>query len=268
MPVAVMVVMTQFADALWPDLVTSRPEVLIGLSARNRYLVLVAGRIPDLAYYGIGTLRLLAPDPFLFALGWSYGPAALRWMERRTPTVGSIMRTVERHFVRWGHPLVVLFPNNYVCVIAGAARMSPPLFFFLNITGTVGRLVVLAIVGDVFQGPIDTVLGWVAAYRIPLLVISITVVAVGALAEARRGRKELTGIRELEESVAEHHGEATGDVGAEQFEATSVVEAALDAEVVSAPDGIEREVAEQTGADTATPMGSPDEPPLSGPGRA
>lgn len=201
-PVAVMVVMTQIADALWPDLVNSAPELLIALSARNRYLVLVAGQIDAWAYYLIGTARLMAPDPFLFALGWFYGPAALKWMESRTPTVGSIMRSVEKHFVRWGHPLVVLFPNNYVCVIAGASRMSPTLFFFLNLTGTVGRLVLLAWLGDVFQGPIDSVLGWVADYRIPLLVVSITIVAVGALNEARRGRK---GIRALE--VLEQEGE-------------------------------------------------------------
>ncbi len=197
-PVAVMVVMTQIADALWPDLVTSAPELLIALSARNRYLVLVAGRIDDWAYYFIGTARLMAPDPFLFALGWFYGPAALTWMENRTPTVGSIMRRVEKLFARFGHPLVVLIPNNYVCVIAGASRMSAPLFFFLNLTGTVGRLVLLAWLGDIFQGPIDTVLGWIADYRIPLLVASISIVAIGAAAEARRGRKGMAALQELQ----------------------------------------------------------------------
>lgn len=193
-----MVVMTQLADAFWPSLVDRAPELLIALSARNRYLVLVAGRIDEWAYFLIGTIRLMAPDPFLFALGWFYGPAALRWMETRTPTVGQLMRTVEKLFVRFGHPLVVVFPNNYVCVVAGAAGMSPWLFGFLNLTGTVGRLVVIRVVGDVFSGPIDTVLDWIADYRIPLLVISIVIVAVGAVAEARRGRRELAGLRRLE----------------------------------------------------------------------
>jgi len=210
-PVAVMVVMTQVADALWPDLVTSAPELLISLSARNRYLVLVAGRIPEWSYFLIGTVRLIDPDPFLFALGWFYGPAALRWMERRTPTVGQIMRTVERYFVRFGHPLVVILPNNYVCVIAGAARMSPWLFGFLNLTGTVGRLVLVRIVGDVFQSPIDSVLGFVADYRIPLLVLSIGFVALGAANEARRGRKGITGLRELEEEVEAGAGPSAPD---------------------------------------------------------
>ena len=203
-----MVVMTQLADAFWPSLVDRAPELLIALSARNRYLVLVAGRIDEWAYYLIGTVRLIAPDPFLFALGWFYGPAALRWMETRTPTVGSIMRTVERLFVRFGHPLVVIIPNNYVCIVAGAAGMSPWLFGFLNLTGTVGRLVIIRIVGDVFSGPIDTVLGWIADYRIPLLIISVTIVAIGAAAEARRGRKELAALHLLE---AEGPGEEPDD---------------------------------------------------------
>lgn len=200
-PVAVMVVMTQVADALWPDLVSSNPELLIGLSARNRYLVLVAGRIPEWSYYLIGTVRLLAPDPFLFALGWFYGPAALRWMERRTPTVGQMMRTIERYFVRFGHPLVVILPNNYVCIIAGAARMAPWLFAVLNVTGTVGRLVLVRVVGDVFQSPIDSVLGWVSDYRIPLLVVSVGFVALSSANEARRGRKEIDALRQMEEEA-------------------------------------------------------------------
>ena len=66
-----MVVMTQLADAFWPSLVDRAPELLIALSARNRYLVLVAGRIDEWAYFLIGTIRLMAPDPFLFALGWA-----------------------------------------------------------------------------------------------------------------------------------------------------------------------------------------------------
>jgi hypothetical protein len=137
-------------------------------------------------------------------------------METRTPTVGKIMRSVERYFVRWGHPLVVLFPNNYVCVIAGASRMSPTLFFFLNLTGTVGRLLVVAWVGDIFQGPIDSILGWVADYRIPLLAISITIVAVGALNEARRGRKGMRALEVLEregedEDAQDTAGSSSGD---------------------------------------------------------
>lgn len=198
-PVAVMVAMGYVADALWPTLVQDHPLVLLGLSARNRYVVLVAGRVAEWSYYLVGSLRLLAPDPLLFAIGWIYGPAAIRWMERRSPTGGRVMRTLERWFARWGHPLVVIAPNNYVCLIAGASGMSPAMFAFLDVTGTVGRLALLQVVGDVFSGPIDALLGWIGHYRIPLLVVSTLLVAVAVVGELRRSRAELDELHELED---------------------------------------------------------------------
>lgn len=205
-PIALMVVASYTADALWPTLVESNPLLLIALSAKNRYLVLVVNSLPAWEYYVVGTLRLLLPDPFFFALGWLYGEAALHWMERRTPTVGRMMRTLERWFARWGAPLVVLFPNNYICTIAGAARMSPVKFATLNLLGTIGRLVMIAAIGDVFAGPIDSVLGFVADWRVPLLVLTISLVVVSWLVELRNGRRELDALRELEEAADEIEG--------------------------------------------------------------
>ena len=200
-PIVVLVACGYIADALWPTLVESHPLWLLGLSARNRYAVMTVNRIDLWAYYLVGTGRLLLPDPLFFALGWFYGPAALRWMERRTPTVGTMMRRLEGWFARRGHALVVIMPNNYVCLIAGAAQMSPPVFALLNVTGTVGRLLLLQVIGDVFSGPIDWFLRLVGEYRIPLLVISIVVVAVMAGGELRRGRKEMAALQELERSI-------------------------------------------------------------------
>ncbi|MEI7623730.1 MAG: hypothetical protein WCJ88_09255 [Actinomycetes bacterium] len=200
-PIMAMIVAGYTADALWPDLVNNNPLLLISLSAKNRYLVLVVNQVDIWAYYLIGTIRLLLPDPFFFAIGWFYGAAALRWMERRTPTTGRYMRSVEGWFGKWGAPLVVLFPNNYVCLVAGAAQMSPFLFAALNIVGTIGRLFMLQIVGDVFSGPINSVLGFVADWRIPLLVISIGLVAIFWIGELRRGRQEIDAFRELEDAA-------------------------------------------------------------------
>ena len=220
-PIAVMVAAGYVADALWPTLVEEHPLWLLGLSARNRYAVLVVNRVDLWAYYLVGTVRLLLPDPFFFALGWLYGPAAIRWMESRSPTIGATMRRLETWFVRWGHPLVLILPNNYVCLIAGAARMSIPVFIALNVTGTVGRLLLLQIVGDVFSGPIDTLLGWIADYRIPLLVISILVVVVMAGSEVRRGRKDIEGLHELERGDSDADGDgAVEDAGEENVGGT------------------------------------------------
>ena len=202
-PIAAMVAAGYAADALWPSLVESNPLLLIALSAKNRYLVLVVNHVSTWAYYLVGTFRLLLPDPFFFALGWMYGDAALHWMERRTPTVGRIMRVLERWFARWGDPLVVLFPNNYVCTIAGAARMRPLRFATLNVIGTVGRLLMIQVIGDVFAAPIDGVLDLVARWRVPLLVVTISLVVVSWMLELRNGRREIDALQELEDAADE-----------------------------------------------------------------
>lgn len=202
-PIIAMVAMGYLADALWPTLVESNPLLLIALSAKNRYLVLVVNHVADWSYYAVGTFRLLLPDPFFFAIGWMYGDAALLWMERRTPTVGRLMRTCERWFARWGDPLVVLFPNNYISTIAGAARMSPVRFAVLNVIGTLGRLLMLQVVGDVFAGPIDSILDFVADWRVPLLIITISMVVISWVLELRNGRRELDALQDLEDAADE-----------------------------------------------------------------
>lgn len=202
-PIVAMVIAGYTADALWPDLVNSNPLWLIALSAKNRYLVLVVNNVELWAYYVIGSIRLLLPDPFFFAIGWFYGAAALRWMETRTPTTGRYMRAVEKWFGRWGAPLVVLFPNNYVCLVAGAAKMRPLTFAILNVIGTFGRLLMLQVIGDVFAGPIDSVLDFVARWRLPLLAVSIGLVALFWVSEIRRGNQEIEAFRELEDAADE-----------------------------------------------------------------
>lgn len=202
-PIGAMVAAGYVADALWPSLVESNPVLLIALSAKNRYLVLVVNHVPTVSYYLVGTFRLLLPDPFFFALGWMFGEAALHWMERRTANVGRIMRVLERWFARWGDPLVVLFPNNYICTIAGVARMSPVRFATLNVVGTVGRLLMIQVIGDVFAGPIDWLLDLVARWRVPLLVATISLVALSWVLELRNGRRELDALHELEDAADE-----------------------------------------------------------------
>jgi membrane protein DedA with SNARE-associated domain len=81
--------------------------------------------------------------------------------------------------------------------------MNPIKFAALNIVGTIARLVMILFVGDVFSGPIDSLLGFIANWRIPLLVVSISLVAIFWISEIRRGRKEIEAFRELEDAADE-----------------------------------------------------------------
>jgi membrane protein DedA with SNARE-associated domain len=207
-PILMMVAAGYVADATWASLVPApdegrdgHPLLLLLLSARNRYAIAVVNYLDPLSYYIVGTLRLLAPDPLFYLLGYWYGDAAVRWMENRTATVGSMMRRLETIFRSWGHPLVFLFPNNPVCLLAGAARMPIPIFLTLNIAGTVARLALIAVIGDALQQPIDSVLGIVARYRIPILAVSVLAVAFTMWNETRKGTSEIDQLRRIEHEL-------------------------------------------------------------------
>jgi membrane protein DedA with SNARE-associated domain len=200
-PLILMVAAGYVAGAFWAEWVNSRPLLLMALSAQNRYLILVVNQVDPVAYYVVGTIRLLLPDPFFYLLGFWYGDAAVRWMEGRTATIGNLLRWLEQAFAKWGHPLVFCFPNNPICLFAGAARMKVWVFTLLNVTGTITRLVLIAVIGDALQKPIDEVLKWIGRYRVPIIVVSVVLVAFTMWTETRRGSSEIDQLRHLERDL-------------------------------------------------------------------
>ena len=195
-PIIGLIVLSNVGDALAPELVNSHPLQLLAMNARNRNLILVTNQLDAASYYIVGTLRLLLADPLFFLLGHWYGDSAIQWMERRTKTFGSQLRSLEGWFAKAAYPIVFIAPNQYICLFAGAAGMSVAGFFVANITGTVVRLYLIRRLGEAFEAPIDDVLGFIQDYRTPLLILSTVVFAVVMVNELRR---EATGLEELEE---------------------------------------------------------------------
>ncbi len=138
-PIIVLVVCSWIGDASAAYLVDHHPVWLIALNARNRNLLLVTNYVDPAPYYVVGTLRLLLSDPLFYMLGYFYGDAAIRWMERQAPTYGKFMRSAERWFGVAAYPLVFFAPNNFICLFAGASGMSIPMFLTLNVSGTLVR---------------------------------------------------------------------------------------------------------------------------------
>ena len=145
-------------------------------------------------------MRLLLSDPLFFLIGYWYGDTALTWMETRTKSYGSMLRQWERGFHKAAYPLVFIAPNNVICLFAGAAGMSLPAFFALNVSGTIARLYLIRRLGEAFERPINEVLDFIARYRAPLLVVSITFFAVVMVRELRQSKDEL---EDLEEAIDE-----------------------------------------------------------------
>jgi membrane protein DedA with SNARE-associated domain len=222
-PIIPMLIGTQLSNAFFPVLSTGNPTLLIFLAAPNRNLIVAARSAQDwlamgdvkplLLFAVIGFLRLIAPDWFFFEIGSHYGETAISWMERRTPTFGQLLRELERLFAKAGWLLVLIMPNNYVCLLAGGAGMRRSLFWALNIVGTIGRLLVMWWIGQTFQEYIDRVLGFISEHRIPLLALTVGLVLLSTLTEWRSGNSKVQALMDLEHELEEQSPEVVGDAG-------------------------------------------------------
>ena len=152
-------------------------------------------------FFVVGGLRLLVSDPLFYLLGWFYGDAAVRWLERRSITARRYARDFERFFHKASYPLVFIAPNNPICLLAGSSGMRPAVFFVLNISGTIARLWLILVLGETFEKPIDWVLDFIKEYRWYLLAVTVSIVAFTAWRESKTGSSELQQLRELEHEL-------------------------------------------------------------------
>jgi membrane protein DedA with SNARE-associated domain len=200
-PIIVLVVASWIGDASAAYLVDHHPLWLMALNARNRNLLLVTNYVDTIPYYLVGTLRLLLSDPLFYLLGYLYGDAGVKWMEAKAPTYGKLMRSAERFFSIATYPLVFLAPNNFICLFAGAAGMSIPVFLVLNVSGTIVRLYVLRVTGDIFDEPIQNVLDFIRDYRIPLIILSVLLVLLSIWNESRQGGGEIEALTHIDDEL-------------------------------------------------------------------
>ena len=200
-PIIGLIVCSNIGDALTTTWAEEHPLALIALNSRNRILVLTTNQLDALSYYVVATSRLLVSDPLFFLLGRWYGDSAIEWIEKRSPTYGDLVRRAERGFGKAAYVLVLVAPNQWICLLAGAAGMSVVAFFTLNIVGTIGRLYLIRVLGETFEAPIDDLLGFFRDYRLPLFVLSVVLVVFFAWNEGRRGKGDIGTIRELEHEI-------------------------------------------------------------------
>ncbi|MPY94144.1 MAG: hypothetical protein GEV08_14110 [Acidimicrobiia bacterium] len=191
-PILIMVVASNVANAMWPTLVNDHPLLLLSLSSINRYLVATTPVTDAVPFFLVATVRLLLPDPFIFLLGWWYGDRGLGWLNRRFPSVIRSWVVFERVFRKARYPAVLIAPNNAVCLLAGMDRMPVRAFVPLNIVGTIGRVVLIRMTGDLFSVQVSDGLGFVERYRWWLLGISVTAVVFGLVSDVvgRKARDE------------------------------------------------------------------------------
>jgi len=165
--VGILLVAANAGILFYATLVKRHPALLLSLNSTNRVLVGVTNQLDAPTYYIIGFVRLVVADPLFYLLGLFYGDAALRWIERKMGEGAASIIWFEKAFQKARYPIVLIAPNNPVCLLAGATGMHVPVFLALNATGTIGRLYLARLFGKAFTSPISAVTGFLDRYRWP-----------------------------------------------------------------------------------------------------
>lgn len=190
-----LVVATNIGNAVWAKWIETNPIGLLALNSSNKFLLGTSVVTDFWPFLIVATLRLLVADPLFYGLGYIYGPQALHWAKRVFPGIDPIVDQFEDDqtgFKKALTPLVFIAPNNPVCLLAGVAAMPIRRFVILNVTGTIGRVLLVRFIGHLFEDQIESVLDMIARYQGWFLRGSIILV-VGYLAWQIIGRRGLVG---------------------------------------------------------------------------
>jgi len=201
--VGILLVASNVGNLFYATLVVRHPALLLTLNSTNRVLVGVTNRLDALSYYGIGFVRLVVADPLFYLLGLFYGDAAIRWIERKMGDGAASIIWFEKAFHKARYPIVLIAPNNPVCLLAGATNMPVPVFLSLNAAGTIGRLYLARLFGKAFTAPISAVTGFLDRYRWPILAVSLALFALQSLLKRKQGGPagELGSLAELKKEI-------------------------------------------------------------------
>jgi membrane protein DedA with SNARE-associated domain len=194
-PLGVLAAANFIGIAFSPYLLVEAPLALIALSPLVRHLVVVAPSVDPLAFFGLATLRLFAPDPFMYALGKRYGPRAVSWIEARSLLAGRFARWLERLFARAGPLVLFVWPGPTVCTVAGVFRMPRQRFVALNLAGTLVLVTLVHHFGAAFRSEIELVQAWVRAHLPLLTSVTAGATLVGWILWRRRARDRLAAVQ-------------------------------------------------------------------------
>lgn len=200
-PIGLLVIAAQIGQAFVAKLAVEHPLLLISLDPRNRHMILASGNLDPWSFFLVGTGRLMISDPLFYLLGYWYGDTAINWMNRRGGSIGQALKQAEWAFSKAMYPMVFLLPNNYICLFAGAERMTPRTFITLNFSGTLARLILIRWVGEVLEDPVRVLLDFFKDYQLPLTIAGVGALGIQLAYDHFRGKGELEGLAELEHEI-------------------------------------------------------------------
>ncbi len=185
--VAALWALGAYVSGDWPRLLAKHPTRLILLSNRYRFFILTAPKVDLAPHLIIGIARSLLTDPLYFAIGYFYGERGLRAARRID---GASVDALVGLFGKVQFVLCAFFAGPYVCVLAGAARMSPKRFFALNLAGTTVLYVAMQALAEVANDEINSLLRFNLRNNKSILYITIGVTLVTVLIAVQRWRRD------------------------------------------------------------------------------
>ena len=215
-PVTILAVAGIVANAILPTLIAEAPALVPAMTTRADRLILVAPLLPAEVFLVIALAREFIGDPLFYLFGRRYGDVGIRWIEQRSGPDSRWLGTVERMFRRAAYVVVAVWPINVVCLLAGATKMRPVPFFALNITGTVVRIGLILMIGDLLEDPIREIVSFITRYQWYLTGITFTLVALSLARQGLRGRGAVQTVDELQDDLATAQAEVAAERKAER----------------------------------------------------
>lgn len=200
-PIAIFAITANVGNALAPTLIVQEPVVLLLLSPRIRWLLLLSPNVDAVWFYVIPLLRAASILVTYYLLGRWYGDWAVRWVEERTGNAARPLLWIERNFHRARWPIAFLFPGNLVALLAGADRIALPLYLAVALSSVAIRLVLVRYVASVFEGPLLDVLDWVGRNQLWLTLASVGVVFAWVLWSNRHGLTPIESVEDFAEGL-------------------------------------------------------------------
>ncbi len=204
--IVALIIATNVGNIVWASWIETRPLGLLALNSSNKYLLGTSVSTDVVPFFAIAAVRLLLPDPLFWWLGKSYRDKALHWGRQVFPGMDPIFDQFEGDrtgFKKLLHVLVVIMPNNPVCLLAGVAAIPFRRFIVLSLVGTIGRIAIMRGIGMVFEDQIEDVLDFVAKYQVWLTRGSIVAVLAYVAWQFIGKRGLIGGVETLDEDLGD-----------------------------------------------------------------
>lgn len=186
-----LVICTNIANATWVRLTNvdnPRPELLLMLSSRNRYLAFALGSDVSVpAYAVIGFLRIAIAFAVCHLIGRAYAGEAIGWFKKYLGFNDEAERTFDRGFEKAEWLLIPIFAgSNIVGVLTGVRNTPRAKLVTLLSIGIGGRLLMMWWLARFFEDELQSFLDFTTRYQWWVLAGSILLVVLVNLKNFRR----------------------------------------------------------------------------------